>query len=452
MTQAISLRKRLIKTSMLSSIVAGLLALLLLVGISIYHTMKVQDQIMDEVADMLLKSDLSQNSGSQLDELSDEFDIQYQLVNGQQLLTDSTESAADEIDTEKKHVAQKRMITDLQNGYDIVWIDQRLQRSYQASDDDSKLMVNMLQPLSVRFKDLSQSFFTYLAVLLGLWAVQWGVLHFSVKKQFKSIQQLSNEIAGKNAQDLSTIQQPQPEFQELQPMVNQLNQMLTRLDQALSNEQRFTADASHELRSPLSAIQMRLQVLKRKYQDLPELQPYLDNIQQDVHRGTQVLENLLLLARLDPSDDSELTKTCLDLEAITQEVLQTLASQLREKQIQLHIENEQVKVYGNEELLFICIRNLIDNAIRYTPPQGNIYIHLGYLNNWEVFEIENDGEGIPPDILKHLGERFYRALGTKTQGSGLGLSICKKVAELHRGQMHIEASEHGGLKVSLYLH
>ena len=94
----------------------------------------------------------------------------------------------------------------------------------------------------------------------------------------------------------------------MQPIIRQLNAMLSRLEKSLAAEQRFTADASHELRSPLSAIQMRLQVLKRKYQEDAQLRQALQMIQNDVNRGTQILENLLLLARLDPEHAEQLPK------------------------------------------------------------------------------------------------------------------------------------------------
>jgi len=175
MTQAVSLQTKLIKTSMLSSIVAGIFALILLVSLSIYHNMKVQDEIMDEVADMLLISDLSATSGFQLDELSDEFDIQYRLMNGEVMLTHSPE-----FDLQQ---GQANLLSEHEgNGYGFIWSKGKLLRSYRAIDQDSQLSVYVVQSLSVRFKDLLQSFISYLLVLLSLWLLQWLILHFSVKK------------------------------------------------------------------------------------------------------------------------------------------------------------------------------------------------------------------------------------------------------------------------------
>ena len=146
-------------------------------------------------------------------------------------------------------------------------------------------------------------------------------------------------------------------------MVWQLNQLLERLKQSLVAEQRFTADASHELRSPLSAIQMRLQVLKRKY---PDLAQDLVSIQNDVSRGTQVLENLLLLARLDPTNTSQLPKTEIDVQLVVKEVIQALQPFALEKNIQIQTElSPDLYIMANEKLIFSCLRNLVDNAIRY---------------------------------------------------------------------------------------
>ena len=108
-------------------------------------------------------------------------------------------------------------------------------------------------------------------------------------------------------------------------------------------------------------------------------------------------------------------------------------------------------IFANQQLIFTCIRNVLDNAIRYTPEKGSVYITLDKQGQYLQLIIENEGDGIHPEILQHLGERFYRALGTKTQGSGLGLSICRKIIELHHGQIELLPSSYGGLKVVIRL-
>lgn len=441
MLKTVSLQTKLIKTSLFSSILTGLLALLLFVLISLYQTMQVQDQIMDEIADMLLIADITTHSGQQVDELSDEFDIQYQLKDQQHILTESKEFPLEQ--------QNSKLQTQASNGYRYIWQDQQLWRMYSAEDAELNMSVTMLQPVGERFKELAQNVMGYSLVLILLWFMQWLILHFAVKRQFKVIQQLSKNIAEKNADDLAPIQQQEPELKELQPMVLQLNQLLQRLKQSLLAEQRFTADASHELRSPLSAIQMRLQVLKRKY---PDLNQDLASIQNDVSRGTQVLENLLLLARLDPTNTNQLPKIDVNLQAMVSDVIQALQPFALEKNIQIttHIADD-LSILANEKLIFTCMRNLVDNAIRYAGQGGHVFIDVQQRQQNVVMTIADDGQALTEEVLQRLGERFYRALGTKTQGSGLGLSICQKIMQLHAGEIHFSKSGYGGLQVTLQL-
>lgn len=441
MRKTVSLQTKLIKTSLFSSILTGLLALLLFVLISLYQTMQVQDQIMDEIADMLLISDITTHSGQQVDELSDEFDIQYQLKDQQQILTESKEFPLEQ--------QNSKLQMQTSNGYRYIWQDQQLWRMYSAEDAELKMSVTMLQPVGERFKELAQNVMGCSLILILLWFIQWLILHFAVKRQFKVIQQLSKNIAEKNADDLAPIQQQVPELKELQPMVLQLNQLLQRLKQSLLAEQRFTADASHELRSPLSAIQMRLQVLKRKY---PDLNQDLASIQNDVSRGTQVLENLLLLARLDPTNTNQLPKIDVNLQAIVSDVIQALQPFALEKNIQITTQiADDLSILANEKLIFTCMRNLVDNAIRYAGQGGHVFIDVQQRQQNVVITIADDGQALTEEVLQRLGERFYRALGTKTQGSGLGLSICQKIMQLHAGKIHFSKSVYGGLQVTLQL-
>src|SRR5690606_20920829 len=136
----------------------------------------------------------------------------------------------------------------------------------------------------------------------------------------------------------------------------------------------FTADASREFRSPLSAIQMRLQVLKRQYQHDAQLPQALQLNQNDVNRATQELVNLLSMARVDPEATAHLPTQTINLKNLVQEALQALQPFAEEKDIHWDLNLEGAVIEANPELIFSCIRNLVDNAIRYTPPQGQVEI------------------------------------------------------------------------------
>lgn len=435
MKAPISLQSRLIQHAMLSSILAGFLAWLLLLGISSYQAIDLHDDLMEEISELLL-GDVNQAKNMQVDEISEQFDIQYALLLNQQVLTTSID---DELINEIPLAQKNGFHFDYENGHFI--------RILIAEDQDLK--VKVVQPLSVRFDELWQTTLGFGGILFILWILQWLILRFAIKRQLRPLNKISREIGSKSALDLSPVQSPDPEITELQPIVRQLNAMLSRLEKSLAAEQRFTADASHELRSPLSAIQMRLQVLKRKYQEDAQLRQALQMIQNDVNRGTQILENLLLLARLDPEHAEQLPKQQVNLKVLVQEVLQALQPFAQKKEIHWNLKLEDVVIEANAELIFSCIRNLVDNAIRYTPMQGQVEIRTIVEGQNIQLMIENSGEGIQEEVIQRLGERFYRVLGTRTQGSGLGLSICQKIMQLHTAKIYYAPSGLGGLKVSL---
>jgi len=434
MAQVISLQHKLIKNAMYSSILAGCLAWLLLLGISGYQSMQIHDELMEDIAELLL-GDVTQSQGHNVDDISEEFEIQYRLWLDQDQLTTS----------ENNNLLQHQLHH--QSGLHFQFGNGQLLRTLIV--EDNGLKVQVIQPVSIRFEQIWNSILGFGLILLILWLVKWLLLHLLIKRQLKPLNRISQDIASKSAQDLSPVQSPEPQIAELQPIVSQLNRMLARVEQSLSAEQRFTADASHELRSPLSAIQMRLQVLKRKY---PDLNQDLASIQNDVSRGTQVLESLLLLARLDPTNTNQLPKIDVNLQAMVSDVIQALQPFALEKNIQIttHIADD-LSIFANEKLIFTCMRNLVDNAIRYAGQGGHVFIDVQQRQQNVVMTIADDGQALTEEILQRLGERFYRALGTKTQGSGLGLSICQKIMQLHAGEIHFSKSGYGGLQVTLQL-
>ncbi|KKC45192.1 ATP-binding protein [Acinetobacter sp. V2] len=438
-----SLQSQLVKTTMWSSVVVGLVALSLLTIFSVYHNMSVQDEIMDEISDTLLVSDLSKHSMKQFDQLSDEFDIQYELLSSGQLLTHS-------------HSYQHELFEQgkLSEGFSYFWFDGQLWRSLAAQQEDSQLEVEVFQPMSTRIEEVLKALAGYSGLMVLFWLLQWVIVSWRTEQQLAALNLLSRRIAQKTASNLEPIQDPDV-ITEIQPVIDALNQLLARLQRALVAEQRFTADASHELRSPLSAIQMRLQVLQRKYQHVPELHQDFERIQEDVSRSTKVLENLLLLARLEPNETEQpqLPKTVIDLNYLLARVIETVTLDANAKQmvIETNTLSTETKTFANEELLFIAFRNLFDNAIRYSPNLGSIHVEISQDEQQIKVAIEDTGNGVDDEVLQRLGQRFFRVLGTQQQGSGLGISITRKIIELHNGELRFMHAKQGGLRVEVNL-
>ncbi len=156
--KVVSLQSKLVKTSLISSIMAGSMALLLFAIISVYQAMQVQDEIMDEISDMLLITDLTSTAGQQIDELSEQFEIQYRLSNQQQVLTQSEEFHLDQ--------GHYELLRANNGDYGLIWQSGQLWRSYAAADEHSHMRVLLLQPFGDRFKDLLHSFAGYALILI----------------------------------------------------------------------------------------------------------------------------------------------------------------------------------------------------------------------------------------------------------------------------------------------
>ncbi len=168
-------------------------------------------------------------------------------------------------------------------------------------------------------------------------------------------------------------------------------------------------------------------------------------------RGTRVLENLLILARLDPTDTAQVEKQKADLQQVTLQAIEALQPFADEKSTHWKMNTFSMHINMNSELIYTCIRNLVDNAIRYTPEQGMVQIDFIEEPNTVIWQIENTGLGLTEQEIQRIGERFYRILGNKTEGSGLGISIAQKIVQLHEGTLEIAASQLGGLKIQIRL-
>lgn len=234
---------------------------------------------------------------------------------------------------------------------------------------------------------------------------------------------------------------------EIAPLVNSINRLLTRLGEALENERRFTADAAHELRTPLAALKTQAQVALRA-EDAGQRRTALENLILGTDRVTHLVEQLLTLARLDPAAENAAITECCDLAVVARRILAELAPAALARHIELELKGPgSVPVTGNSAMLGILLRNLVDNAICYTPPGGKVWVSVGAGR----LEVADSGAGIPAAERQRVFDRFYRVLGSGVPGSGLGLSIVKHIADLHGAAITLGEGEKGvGLRVTLY--
>jgi len=264
------------------------------------------------------------------------------------------------------------------------------------------------------------------------------------------LQQLKQEVKQRTANRLEAVAMiGVPE--EVTPLVKALNDLFARLESAFEGERRFTADAAHELRTPLAALKIQAQVALRST-DTAERQIALENVLRGVDRATRLVEQLLILARVDP-ETAALDYQPVDLHGLAATVMRDLEPLAHAKQIALSLEeraaNISYKVLGDDAQLNLLLRNLVDNAIRYTPKGGCVSVSVRNLAGLTL-EVLDTGPGIPEAEREQVLQRFYRISGTGQDGSGLGLSIVRRIAELHGARLVLSDNETGsGLLASV---
>ncbi|BEO58180.1 quorum sensing histidine kinase QseC [Serratia sp. 201] len=235
---------------------------------------------------------------------------------------------------------------------------------------------------------------------------------------------------------------------EVRPLVDALNALFVRINALLVRERRFTSDAAHELRSPLAALRVQTEVVQLAGDDAPMREHALDNLTVGIDRATRLVDQLLTLSRLDSlSDLAELTP--IDWNDL---VTMTLAEQDRQAHaagVTLRYEHRGTPPprQGETLLLSLLLRNLLDNAVRYTPQGGVVTVTLSERS----LTVEDDGPGVTAEHLARLGERFYRPPGQEQTGSGLGLSIVQRIAGLHGLQISFANRSAGGFVARLAL-
>ncbi len=237
---------------------------------------------------------------------------------------------------------------------------------------------------------------------------------------------------------------------EAKPLVDALNTLLNRLEEAFENERRFTADAAHELRTPLAALRTQVQVALREDDDARR-RAALQQVIHGVDRATHLVHQLLVLARIDP-ESWDPDEGCFDLCELIAERMAARAGEAHEKGIEIGLAcDAPVTVCGARDMFDILVSNLINNAIKYTPEGGTVEVRVERLGDEILLKVADSGPGIPVEDRERVFERFYRRERGHVPGSGLGLSIVKRIADIQSARIELGESELGGLLVTVHL-
>jgi two-component system sensor histidine kinase QseC len=321
-------------------------------------------------------------------------------------------------------------------------------RYYSEWSDDGKLRVVVGENHSVR-GELIGKIATHLALplLIGLpLTALW--IGLALTRGLAPLTELTGAITARGPEQLDALT-PRHAPTEIRPLIESLNALLARLSRAIEGERRFTADAAHELRTPLAGLRAQAQVALRAA-DEPTRKHALEQVLAGTGRAARLIDQLLTLARLDPTRQQGGTARA-DLAAVAADVCAELGAGAVTRDIALTLDAEATTTVNcAPEWLRILMRNLVDNALRYTPDGGSVRVVVAAAVSGATLQVIDSGPGIPAADRAAVFERFHRLAGQEVEGSGLGLSIVARIAELAGATITLNDGEAGlGLAVTV---
>ncbi|HFD13437.1 MAG TPA: hypothetical protein ENJ32_13360 [Crenotrichaceae bacterium] len=333
------------------------------------------------------------------------------------------------------------------NHFKQIEVDGIIWYTYNLRDPKTDLLIQTAQRYDVRQELINYISSSVLGVMLLSLPFIAILIWITIGRGLRPLVLLADSISGRSIQQLEPITLERVPT-EAQPIVYALNSLFNRLSQAFEKERRFTADAAHELRTPLAGIKTQAQVALRSTENKQRQQAIVQVIT-GVERTTKLVNQLLILARVDA--EQHIVKTELNLKQLCVTVISEQIVSALNKNIDISLEGESlVTINGNEELIHILIANVINNAIRYTPGEGRIIVSVTSDAQGIVFEVKDSGFGISKSLQSEVFNRFKRGEHSDISGSGLGLSIVLRISELHRAKIQLgEGLDNAGLSVKI---
>ncbi len=321
-------------------------------------------------------------------------------------------------------------------------------RVFSAWDAKRRYLVQVGEQVKPRDEIVATMAKSMLVPLLIALPALGLVIWFGINRATRPLQLLNRQVANRAPDNLASLQLAEAPA-EVAPLVSSLNRLFERVRDSMDNERRFTADAAHELRTPLAALRAQAQVARGSV-DGNERERALDNVIAGCDRASHLIDQLLTLARLEPERFQTKREPC-DLGAVARLAVAELAPTAHAKDIEIELEDgPSVAVAGDARLLGILLRNLVDNAVRYSPPRTTVRVRVGRDGRSVFVAVADEGPGVAADERPKLGQRFHRLAGMQAPGSGLGLSIAKRIAELHDARIGFDAGKGGvGLVVTV---
>jgi two-component system OmpR family sensor kinase/two-component system sensor histidine kinase QseC len=337
------------------------------------------------------------------------------------------------------------MINQTVLGYADLSLRGQAWRAYGLQTADG--VIQIAQPVRVR-EGLARAAAERVVIpLILLLPIMIGAVAWIVSRGLLPLRFVTTEVQRRDARSMAPLNTHDLPL-EIEPLVSELNRLLERLQRAFAVQRAFISDAAHELRSPLTALRLQLQLLDRA-PDEPARIEARSRLGAAVERAIHLVEQLLALARSEPQDASPGFDT-VDLSAVAAEGISDAHELALSRHIDLGLDPApNLTVRGDREALRVLVRNLVDNAVRYTPPHGSVQVRSRATPAEAVLEVTDTGPGIAPADRERVFDRFYRRAAAQESGTGLGLAIVKAITERHGARIALSEAPGGGLRATL---
>jgi two-component system OmpR family sensor kinase/two-component system sensor histidine kinase QseC len=330
-------------------------------------------------------------------------------------------------------------------GFENVQAGAQQWRVYSMKGRDR--IIQVAQPYQMRHEMAASSALYSLRPLIAFAPLMALLVWLTVGNALRPLRRLEREVTSRGARSLNSVSEAGLPS-EIVPVVHALNALLGKLKQAFAGQRAFVADAAHELRSPLTALKLQLHLLENA-SDEADKKIALRNLNDGVDRASRMIEQLLTAARTEYSETTY-CEAPVDIAEMMRRVIADLFPLAQSRNIDLGLDAPDALVIpGDTGQIYILIRNLLDNAVRYTPENGTVQARIEDKARHVCLTIDDSGPGIPPSERKRVFRRFYRAPGTTQSGNGLGLAIVKNIIIQHQATIDFSDSPLGGLQVQV---
>lgn len=324
-------------------------------------------------------------------------------------------------------------------GFSDILINEDDWRGFSFYDEKSHIRILVLEKHSIRNKLSIEILFSLLVPLLLSFVPLLLIIITTVNKKLKTLNLLAVKIKKMSGNALEEFRDSRVPL-ELKPFVKSFNQLILRLADSMEAERRFTDYAAHELKTPLAAIKLQAQLLQRN-QNREKEKEYLENLIEGINRASHMISQLLTLSRLEP-ENKNIEKEQFDLAKTAQLILENYAEKIAAKNLAIEFRGDESMIEANKIYIEILLRNIIDNAIKYSSKDSKIILEV-----WgKKIKISNQGAEISTEECRKIFNKFYRinyAESDQEMSCGLGLAIVKKIVDIHQG--HVEFASKAGI-------